>query len=404
MTRQRSTAPTQEPNGTWSFIVDLGPGVDADGKWRERRQARRRGFPTRKAAQREMDDLKVTAREGTFVPPTRQTVREYLETEWLPAVRRRLTEGTFDSYDRNIKSHVIPAIGGIQLQALNGGALDRLYRKLETTGHKRTGKALSPRTVRYIHTILHVALRDAVRWNRVQANAADQATPPSARAAKAPEMTTWTGSQLASFLERTKGDRYGHAWMFLATTGCRRGEALGLRWHDLELKAGSASIRQQAVLVPKPSGVGREVRIVPGTKSGDARVIELDRRTVTVLRAWRKQQAVERLQLGADYDDHDLVFARPDGRPMDPKHFSQTFDRRLARKAFADLPRIRVHDLRHTWATLALEAGVDIAVVSKQLGHASPVVTWATYQHVRKGLRTDAAQRVANAIFGDLAT
>ena len=376
-------------------------GWTTKGEWRERRQARRRGFPTKRAAQEAFDEVRVAARQGTFVAPKRQTVKSFLEDEWLPAARRRVAEGTFDSYERNVRHHIIPStIGGMQLQALDGAALDRLYAQLETTGNKRTGGPLSARTVRYIHTILHVALRDAVKWKRVQANAADQATPPSAKAAKAPEMHTWTGRQLATFLERTDGDRLGYAWAFLATTGCRRGEALGVRWSDVDLDAGSASIRQQAMLLPKSGGVGREVRIVAGTKTGEARVIELDRRTVAMLRTWRKVQAAEQLAMGPGYEDHGLVFARRDGRPMDPKHFSQSFDRRLAQAAFKDLPRIRLHDLRHTWATLALEAGVDVAVVAKQLGHSSPVITWGTYQHVRQGLKADAAQRVADSIFG----
>ena len=122
-----------------------------------------------------------------------------------------------------------------------------------------------------------------------------------------------------------------------------------------------------------------------------------------MLRTWRKAQSAERLALGIDYEDHGLVFPRYDGRPFHPEAFSKTFDRRLRLAAFADLPTIRLHDLRHTWATLALEAGVDIAVVSKRLGHSSPVITWQTYQHVRKGMQSDAAERVANAIFGPTA-
>src|SRR5438270_8276414 len=146
---------------------------------------------------------------------------------------------------------------------------------------------LKPRTVRYIHTIIHAALDDAVRWRRVPLNAADQATAPSAKSSKAPEMKVWSGPELAAFLERTEGDRYHNPWMFLATTGCRRGEALGLRWRDLDLKAGTASIRQQVVPLTKASGRGREGRIVDRTKGGDARVIELDSRTVAMLRSWR---------------------------------------------------------------------------------------------------------------------
>lgn len=213
-------------------------------------------------------------------------------------------------------------------------------------------------------------------------------------------MRTWTARELLAFLERTDGDRYGYAWAFLALTGCRRGEALGLRWADMNLGESSVAIRQQVIPLPKAGGVGREGRIVPVTKSGEARVIELDRRTVSMLRTWRARQNEERLLLGAGYQDLGLMFPRPDGRVFHPEAFSKTFDRRVRQPAFADLPTIRLHDLRHTWATLALEAGVDVAVVSKRLGHSSPVITWSTYQHVRKGMQTNAAERVAASIFG----
>lgn len=152
--------------------------------------------------------------------------------------------------------------------------------------------------------------------------------------------------------------------------------------------------------LPKACGVGREGRIIPGTKGADSRVIELDSRTIARLKAWRKEQAAERLLLGSGYADVGLAFPRPDGRPQHPEAFSKTFDRRVRQERFAHIPTIRLHDLRHTWATLALEAGVDVAVVSKQLGHSSPVVTWTIYQHVRKGMQTDAAERVAASIFG----
>ena len=95
-----------------------------------------------------------------------------------------------------------------------------------------------------------------------------------------------------------------------------------------------------------------------------------------------------------------MVFCRPDGRVYHPEAFSKTFDRRVRQATFADLPVIRLHDLRHTWATLALVAGVDVKVVSERLGHSSAVITWQTYQHVVKGMQSDAAERVADLIFG----
>jgi integrase len=399
-TRQSASPRKDARTDTWSFVVDLGPGVDSTGEWRERRQARRRGFPTRKAAQEALDQLRVESRQGTHVAPSRQTVRDYLEQDWLPTVRRELAESTWESYERNIRHHVVPNIGGFKLQALDGAALNKLYTHLLEAGRKRGKQSagLKPRTVRYIATIIHAALDDAVRQRKVPFNAAAQATPPSAKSARAPEMHTWTAGELATFLECTADDRYGPAWAFLALTGCRRGEALGLRWSDVDLDAGMAAIRQQVIPLPRPSGKGREPRIVAGTKGGEPRVIELDQPTVAILRSWRKQQARERLLLGAGYAEHGLVFPKPDGQPYHPEAFSKSFDRRV--RLEDDLPTIRLHDLRHTWATLALEAGIDVAVVSKRLGHSSPVVTWSTYQHVRQGMQTDAAERVAGLIFG----
>ena len=391
-----SAVPRKDSNGTWWFVVELP--AKGDGR---RRQVKRRGFRTKADAQAALDDVRVTARQGTYVAPARQTLKDFLEDEWLPTAKRELAESTWESYERNIRHHVVPHLGRIQLQALDGGMLNRLYTELLASGRVRGTRSpgLKARTVRYVHTIIHAALDDAVRWRRVSLNAADQATPPSAKASKAPEMNVWSGRELAAFLERCEGDRYYHPWFFLATTGCRRGEALGLRWRDLDLKGATASIRQQVVPLTKESGRGREGRIVDRTKGGEPRVIELDSRTIAMLRAWRKLQAQEKLR-SETYEDHGLVFPRADGRLFHPEFFSKTFDRRVRQEAFADLPVIRLHDLRHTWATLALKAGVDVKVVSERLGHSSPVVTWTIYQHVVKGMQTDAAEKVAEAIFG----
>jgi integrase len=154
------------------------------------------------------------------------------------------------------------------------------------------------------------------------------------------------------------------------------------------------------VTLPTGEGVARQAVLVPGTKTGDARVVSLNAEAVRVLRAWRKVQAEERLAIGAGYADHGLIFCRVHGRPYAPELFSRQFERRIRKPDLDGVQKIRLHDLRHTWATLALEAGVDIAVVSKQLGHSSPTVTWNTYTHVRQAMTTNAAERVAEVLFG----
>lgn len=381
------STPRKAGNGSWWFVVDLPPG--GDGK---RRQAKRRGFRTKAEAQAALDELRVGVRRGTYVAPVRQTFGDFLTNDWLPAIRATIEPSTHASYSRYVRLHVVPALGGIGLQQLDAGMLNRLYADLLDHGRKN-GKpgGLSPRTVRYIHTIIGRALREAMAWDRVARNVAQAAQPPRVAQAKSPEMKTWDAATLARFLHIVREDRHQPAWLFLATTGSRRGEALGLRWTDVDLDAG------KVVLYQTITAVDHQLRIAPRTKSGKPRPIEIDGATVAALRGVRKRQAEERLLIGPDFEDHDLVFARPDGKPQHPEHFSNAFERRVARYK---LPRIRLHDLRHTWATLALEAGVDVKIVSERLGHASAKITWDIYQHVTPTMQSDAAETVARLIFG----
>jgi len=400
MSRSSAAAPRKDPKtGTWFFVVDVGMRPDGT-----RRQAYRRGFRTKAAAQEELDRLRGDRRDGTFVSPLRQSFGDFLTHDWLPTIQRELARSTWEDYERKVRNHVLPHLGRIPMQALDAIALNRLYSHLLEQGRLlgKQSPGLKPRTVRYIHTIIHAALGDAVRWRRIKLNPADQANPPSSSESKPPEMKAWTREQLLSFLRLCDGDRYYYPWFFLATTGCRRGEALGLRWPDVNLAEvpAHASIRQECIPLTKPSGKGREGRIVPRTKGDKPRVIELDTQTVAVLRAWRGKQDKERQLVGAGYEDHGLIFCRPDGKLYHPEAFSKAFDRRLRQPSYAAVPTIRLHDLRHTWATLALIAGIDIRMVSERLGHSNILITSNTYQHVIKGMQADAAQKVADLIFG----
>jgi integrase len=166
---------------------------------------------------------------------------------------------------------------------------------------------------------------------------------------------------------------------------------LGLRWNDLDLDRERLSIRQAVIAVDHKILIS-----TPKTRSG-RRSIHLSPIVVTALRAHRKRQNEERLAMGVGYEDQDLVFAGPTGSPLDPEPFSQRFTRRAAA---AGLPRIRFHDLRHSYATLALAAGIHPKVVSEALGHANISITLDTYSHVIPAMQADAAERVASLIFG----
>ena len=257
---------------------------------------------------------------------------------------------------------------------------------------------LSARTVRYVHTIMHAALKDALRWNRVVRNVADAATPPSVSSARSKRPKVWTADQLRAFLDHVANSRYLPAWIFLATAGCRRGEALGVKWADVDLDLGTAVISRQVTAIDHRV----IVKDLPKTKHGH--LIRLDGGTIAMLRRLRSEQAEEKLRLGPGYNDDGYVFCQWDGHPYHPERFSREFDRN--REYFNrdhpddPLPPITLHGLRHTWATLALSAGIDIKIVSERLNHSSTTITREIYTHVTPPMQSDAAERVAGLIRG----
>lgn len=374
-------------NGSYFFVVDVGRDP-ATGK---RRQAMRRGFRTIAEARAAYDELRQMRTQNAYVRPARLTVAEYLET-WLAGRKHELQPSTWHSYERNLRLHVTPHIGAAKLDQVDGPMLKTLYAQLREAGRADgRGAGLSDRTVRYIGTIVERAFADAVDDGLLARSPAERSRARRRRApAQRAEMKTWDAKTLSVFLRLEQDGRYGPPFTFLATTGCRRGECLGLRWEDVDLDARRASIRQTV------TRVGREVIIASRTKTGDARAIDLDVDTVAMLRTWRARQAEERLAAGPNWQDHGLVFTLPDGRPYHPERFSREFDRRVERHG---IPRIRLHDLRHTWATLALQAGVPAKIVAERLGHASTRVTLDIYSHVTPTMGRDAAATVAGMIF-----
>ncbi len=235
------------------------------------------------------------------------------------------------------------------LAQLTGVRLTTHYRALEKSGRKdyKAGEPLSARTVRYIHTIIHGVLGQAVKDHLLGRNPADAATPPSAREAKAPEMQCWSAAQLAAFLgwAREHSDNYA-VWHVLANTGMRRGEALTARYRDYDLEAGTVSIRRTSGMV-RVAGKGAEV-VEGDTKSGKPRVVDLDPGAVAVVKAYRKDRGAMALQLARD---NALVFGDVEGSHRNPEHVSRQFARDVARCQAAlgadVLPVIRLHDLRH---------------------------------------------------------
>jgi integrase len=201
-----------------------------------------------------------------------------------------------------------------------------------------------------------------------------------------PELHVWSPEQLRAFLEHIRGDPLYAAWLLLATTGMRRGEVAGLRWPDVDLHTGRISPRRPRVVV------NYEVVVSEPKTSKGRRSLALDPTTVAALREHRARQLEQRLAVGPRWQDSGLVFTWPDGRPIHQERFTRWFEQH-AREA--GLPRIRLHDVRHSYATAALAAGVPAKVVSERLGHANIAITMDTYSHVLPGLDAQVADTVA---------
>ena len=350
------------------------------------------GGDTRKGAEKLLGELVKRSHDGDYRAPDRITVGDYLLERWMPTKRAQLRRSTFDSYYRNLVNHVAPRIGNIPLQKLTPEDLDELYATLLLEGKLNSDRGgLSIKTVRYIHTIIRKALADAQRKGTVQRNVADLADPPKLSAAPKRPMKVWNAEQLREFLDGIEDHRWYPAIYLSSNTGMRRGEILGLRWEDIDLDGRVLSVRH-AVL-----NVAYKIEISDVKTNSSRRTVDLEPRTIAVLRAWKKAQVAERLAAGIRPKDTSLAFAEIDGSPIHPDLFSQAFERLVTA---AHVPRIRLHDLRHTHATILLKAGVPAKVVSERLGHANVAFTMSVYQHILPGMQADAAHIFANEVFG----
>lgn len=364
--------------GRWAFVVDTGP------EGGPRKQMRRRGFETRKAATSALTKVAAGVDDGSFVEPSKLTVADWLD-RWVATqevVGRSPT--TLAGYRRDIRNHVAPAIGAARLQQLAAADVDRLYATM-------TGKGLGAGTVRKVHGLVRKALGDAERKGLVARNVARAADPPSLKAARAGEMQVWTPEELRVFLAATADDEQAALWRLTAMTGMRRGEVCGVLWRDVDLDTGRVLVRRQLTTVSYEV-VAREV-----TKSGERRTIELDPATVAVLRRWKATQAGWRLAVGPGWRDTGLVFTKVDGSAHHPELVARRFER-LAVKA--GVAPIRFHDLRHTHASHWLAAGQNIKALSERLGHADASITLKVYAHLMPGQGRDAALAVASFVEG----
>lgn len=350
--------------------------------------ARRRrslgGYATQREAREALRAALEQGRRG-WQGPQRVSVATYLE-EWLRGVDLSRAPTTAALYRTLLEHHVIPRIGGERLESVTPALLTRMYSELLASGGPR-GRKLSPKSVRNVHTTIRKALGDAVADRRLDWNPAEAAKVP--RIERDGGSTVWTAAQVARFLHSVEGDRLAPFWVLVTTTGIRRSEAFALRWSDVD----GERIHIRRALVQ----YGRLVTEKEPKTARSRRTVGLAAAAAAALRRHRVAQAAERLAAGEAYTDEDRVFADQIGRALRPGNVSKDLGRAVRA---ASLPGIGLHGLRHTFATLGLEAGIDTVYVSEILGHSSPAITMNVYQHTREDRLVGAVERVGDAIFG----
>ena len=375
---------TSSSHGTWQFVVSL-PGLGG-----KRRQMRKSGFATKKEAAAELAKIVAQVSIGDYRDDQKQTLSTYLKA-WL---ERRIEDGlrpsTAAGYRTYIVKDITPLLGNVRLGNVTPSHVDALLRKLRDDGR-------GPTVVRRIHAVLRSALGDAKRRRLVGHNAAQDVDLPRVTSKL---VEPWEPSELAAFLDHVTGHRLGAVFEVLAFAGLRRGEACALRWKDVDLVNGMITVRSNLVQVG-----GTFVEGLPKTRKGERRV-DIGGRTIGALLAQQLTQEAEREWIGLPpADGSTRIFTRPDGTDISPDIVTKTFSRLIGEVRFTEdahlpdterrrLRRVRLHDLRHGAASMALAAGFDIATVSKKLGHSSISITADTYSHLIGGV----GRRMADAM------
>lgn len=351
------------------WIGEVMIGYKSDGK---RRRVKVYG-KQRQEVRDKLAEIAHARAQGMFMQ-SKPTVAQWLNT-WLNDYKKMdLRRSTWESYATIIRVHINPEIGNIYLKDLRPDHLQRLYNEKIEVG-------LSPRRVQYIHAVIHQALKQAMKNGLVLRNVALATSPPKQRRKEARYLSLEEQERLVRAFE---GERLGLAFYTLLGTGLRRGELLGLRWQDLDLKNGILRVRQ--ALVPVKGGF---IFQEPKTKQSK-RDVSLPAKLQKALKVHLKQQEWEKRIAGDTYQDYGLVFCREDGTPIKPRDFNAAFET-VTKKAGVN---INLHGLRHTFATRCLEQGIDAKTVSELLGHATITITLDTYTHVMPERKRDAAAKL----------
>ena len=365
---------------SYRVVVDVGMDPK-NGKRKQHTETHR----LRKDAERRLAELIQQANNGAYVKPAKLTVAIYFR-KWLEDYAQVNTRPrTFENYRSKMELHIIPTIGHLPLAGLRADHLQGLYRDL-------LAKPLSGRTVLHTHRAISNALNHAVRWQLVGRNVAQAVTPPRP---KPYEVHALEPQDLHRILQAAKSTPYHTLLHLLAFTGLRRSEALGLRWQDVDLQIGTLRIVQALHELVDGSLIFQEPKTASGRRS-----VPLSQSALFALKSYKERAEATSALGGETLSPGALVFSMPDGAPMKPRTVTQAFTR-IARHLGI---KVRLHDLRHTHASILLLAGVHPKAVQERLGHANIGITMDTYSHLLAGVAESAAQSFEDAVGPDLST
>lgn len=360
---------------SWQVIFDLPRGLDG-----KRQQARHTVHGAKRDAEAKLRELILSADSGGYVPLNKESIASFLR-RWLDTYAATNTSPrTQRDYRGKVNLYVIPALGTVPVTALRPEHVQALYAGLLERG-------LSPRTVLHTHRILKEALSHAVKWRLVARNVCDAVDAPRPQHK---DMAALDKEGVACLLAAAEGSPYRDVFFVALYTGLRRSEVLALRWPEVDLEQGF-----MRVVAGLHHLTGQGLVLLPTKTARSRRQVAITQEVTNVLRQIRGSQLVMKLQLGEAWQETGFVFTRLDGRPLDPAKVTNAFARAIKAAGF---PGVRLHDMRHTHASLMLQAGVHPKIVSERLGHASVSITMDTYSHVLPGLQEDAAHRFSRLL------
>jgi integrase len=369
---------TKRGKDSYSIVIEL----EKDPLTGKRKQHWESVKGNKKVAEKRLSELINQLDNGIFIKPDKTTLTEYLDKWLIDYAQVNVSPRTLEGYEHIIKRHIIPALGSITLTQLKPEHLQRYYANKLKDGRLDGKGNLSQKTVRHHHVTIHDALQTAVKWGLIIRNPADAVTPPKPQRH---EMNTWNEDEINKFLDAAKQTDYYAIFYLALFTGMRRSEILALRWQDIDFIYSQIYISRSLHHLRDGSIVIRQPKT---TKSN--RKIAISQSVLAVLEEYREKQEGLHLLSGNPLTDDSLVFCHEDGNPLLPDTITHAWIK-LVRKT--GLKNIRLHDARHSHASLMLKLGIHPKVVQERLGHSSIQVTLDTYSHLAPGLQEAAAEK-----------